>query len=158
MKMRRKCLFVLTGVLSVVSFAVSAQTLEGFRQRLERPVTHEASGIAARVAVEEYGDAALLVAAAAEGERSMAVKGYRVCIFADNGEEARAGAVAAKNLFAETFPGIRVYMSYENPYFRVTVGDCLTVEEAIILKGRVSGTFPKAFPKSEQLSLADFAR
>ena len=41
-------------------------------------------------------------------------------------------------------------------YFRVTVGNCLTLEEAIILKGRVSGTFPKAFPKSEPLSLRDF--
>ncbi len=142
----------------MVSAAASGQSLDAFKQRLEHPVSGGSSGLAARVEVVEYGDAAQAVAAAADGERSMAVKGYRVCIFADNGEDARAGAVAAKNLFAETFPGIRVYMSYENPYFRVTVGDCLTVEEAIILKGRVSGVFPKAFPKSEQLSLADFSR
>lgn len=156
--MRNRLFLILSGVFAIVPFAASAQSLDAFKQRLERPATGGASGVAARVEVVEYGDAAQAVAAAADCERSMVVRGYRVCIFADNGEDARAGAVAAKNLFAETFPGIRVYMSYENPYFRVTVGDCLTVEEAIILKGRVSGVFPKAFPKSEQLSLADFSR
>ena len=45
-------------------------------------------------------------------------------------------------------------MFYENPYFRVTVGNCLTLEEAIILKGRVSGTFPKAFPKASRFRCA----
>ena len=46
-------------------------------------------------------------------------------------------------------------MVYENPYFKVAVGDCLTTEEAIILKGRVSSAFPKAFVKNETLSSAD---
>ena len=81
--------------------------------------------------------------------------GYRVCIFFDNGQDARAGAIAAKQLFEENYPGIKVYMVYENPYFKVAVGDCLTTEEAIILKGRVSSAFPKAFVKNETLSIAD---
>ena len=81
--------------------------------------------------------------------------GYRVCIFFDNGQDARAGAIAAKKLFEENYPGIKVYMVYENPYFKVAVGDCLTTEEAIILKGRVSSAFPKAFVKNETLSIAD---
>lgn len=67
----------------------------------------------------------------------------------------RAGAIAAKQLFEENYPGIKVYMVYENPYFKVAVGDCLTTEEAIILKGRVSSAFPKAFVKNETLSIAD---
>ncbi len=77
----------------------------------------------------------------------LSYKGHRVCIFFDNGPDARNGAIEAKKLFEETFPGIKVYMVYESPWFSVSVGNCLTTEEAIILKGRVSATFPKAFLK-----------
>jgi hypothetical protein len=83
------------------------------------------------------------------------VRGYRVCIFFDNGQDARAGAMAAKELFQQNFPDIKLYMVYENPYFRVTVGNCLTIEEAVILKGKLASLFPKAFPKSEELALSD---
>ena len=37
----------------------------------------------------------------------------------------------------------------------VVVGNCLTAEEAIILKGKIASTFPKAFVKSEEFSMAD---
>ena len=130
-----------------------AQSLDAFKYRLAQPTASES---AARVTVTEYDDAAQVVAQAVQNLRRPALNAYRVCIFSDNGADARTGAAAAKKLFEETFTGIPVYMFYENPYFRVTVGNCLTVEEAIILKGRVSGTFPKAFPKSERLTLSDF--
>ena len=131
----------------------AAQSLGAFKGRLARPAATPYAQTPATVTVTEYGDAAEAVAEASRSVRTPALKAYRVCIFSDN---ARAGAAAAKELFEETFPGTPVYMFYENPYFRVTVGNCLTLEEAIILKGRVSGTFPKAFPKSEPLSLRDF--
>mgnify|MGYP000790070351 FL=1 len=103
----------------------------------------------------EYGDAARTVAEASRAERRDRFPGYRVCIFSDNGPEAREGAFAARKLFEETFPGVKVCMGYDIPYFKVSVGNCLTTEEAIILKERVSATFPKAFVKSEELSAAD---
>jgi len=134
----------------------AAQSLEAFKQRLAQPAPAAVPGHAAIVTVAEYGDAARAAAEAARDVRRPALKAYRVCIFADNGPDARAEAAAAKSLFEENFPGTPVYMFYENPYFRVTVGNCLTLEEAIILKGRVAALFPKAFPKSEQLSLTDF--
>ena len=88
----------------------------------------------------------------------MRLRGYRVCIFFDNGQDARAGAEAARKLFEETYPSTQAYMVYDTPYFKVTVGDCLTAEEAIVLKGKVSATFPKAFVKNEEVSLADLLR
>lgn len=151
--MRR--LFLLTLFFSAAAGVSFAQSLEAFREHLSEP---RVSGMLlgeSKVVITEYGDAAQAVAAASrEGQRTR-LRGYRVCIFFDNGQSARAGAVAAKMLFEETYPGTRVYMVYENPYFKVAVGNCLTAEEAIILKGRVSATFPKAFLKSEDLSLSD---
>ena len=148
--------FVFVSLLLGGMASCRAQSLEAFKQRLQQPVSPAAAG-SAQVAVTEYGDAAQAVV---EASRSVphrrTIKGYRVCIFADNGQDARARADAALALFRESYPGIRGYKVYDAPYFRVTVGDCLTAEEAIILKGRVAAIFPKAFPTSEMLSLYDF--
>lgn len=155
--MINKYLIVLLSFAAAVCFCpAAAQSLDAFKGRLARPAATPYAQSPATVTVTEYGDAAEAVAEASRSVRTPALKAYRVCIYSDNGHNARAGAAAAKQLFEETFPGTPAYMFYENPYFRVTVGNCLTLEEAIILKGRVSGIFPKAFPKSEPLSLGDF--
>lgn len=105
--------------------------------------------------VTEHGDAARAVADAARAGQRLHIRGFRVCIFSDNGPEARNGAFAAQKLFEETYPGVKVYMDYKIPYFVVSVGDCLSNEEAIILKGRVTGTFPKAFLKNEEFPISN---
>lgn len=153
--MNVRYLAALTGalLLSFCCVGVSAQSLSEYKSRLATP----ASG--AKVTVAEHGTVASAVAKAAASERSQwRFKGYRVCIFFDNGQNARSEAEAARALFAETYPETSVYISYNAPYFTVTVGDCVTVEEAIILMGRIRGTFPKAFPRSEVLTLADLLK
>lgn len=146
---------ILALLLLAAATVVRAQSLDTFKQRLAQPTAGSALFDPARVLVSEHGDAARAVAEAARSAQKLSYKGYRVCIFFDNGPDARSGAIAAKERFEETFPGVRVYMVYESPWFSVSVGNCLTSEEAIILKGKVSGTFPKAFLKNEVLSVAD---
>ena len=147
--MRRSLTILLILFAAAAYTPLRAQSLDAFKERLAAPVASDAAFGTAKVTVTEYGDAARAVGA------RLRFPGYRVCIFFDNGQDARAGAIAAKQLFKENYPGIKVYMVYENPYFKVAVGDCLTTEEAIILKGRVSSAFPKAFVKNETLSIAD---
>ena len=101
-----------------------------------------------------YDDARAVADAVRAGQR-LQIRGFRVCIFSDNGPEARNGAFAAQKLFEETYPGVKVYMDYKIPYFVVSVGDCLSNEEAVILKGRVTGTFPKAFLKNEEFPISN---
>lgn len=150
--------FIMLTVALVAAFSLRAQSLEAFKQQLARPVVSEAAFGTARVSVREADDAARAVRELSRNETQLRFRGYRVCIFFDNGQDARAKAVEAKTLFEESFPGIRVYMVYENPYFKVTAGGCLTSEEAIILKGRVQGVFPKAYVKNEELSVADLVK
>ncbi len=148
--------WILAGLCIAASGVVSAQSLAAYKEQLATAVS--SNGHVARVRVTEYGDAARAVADAARNSQRQRVRGYRVCIYFDNGQsgqDARGGAVAAKALFEERFPDEKVYMVYENPYFKVSVGNCLTDEEAIILKGRVSGVFPKAFLKREEFALSD---
>ena len=147
---------ILTIAFAVGAFSVaSAQSLDAFKERLATPATSGLQWGQTRVTVTEHGDAARAVAQASHAGQRLRLRGYRVCIFFDNGSDARAGAMAARSLFEEHFPDISLYMVYENPYFRVTVGNCLTIEEAVILKGRLAEYFPKAFPKSEELRVAD---
>ena len=146
---------ILTWTLLAAASAGRAQALDAFKQRLAQPTAGSALFNSAKVVVTEHGDAARAIAQAAQAAQKLSYKGHRVCIFFDNGPAARNGAIEAKKLFEETFPGIKVYMVYESPWFSVSVGNCLTTEEAIILKGRVSATFPKAFLKNEVISVAD---
>lgn len=136
---------------------LQAQSLDAFKEHLAAPVPSTTSG-SAQVTITEYGDAARAVASASQNNPRLRLKGYRVCIFFDNGQDARAKANAAMAQFESAFPGVKAYLFYENPYFKVTAGNCVTAEEAIILMERLRGTFPKAFLKSEDLSVSDFVR
>lgn len=145
-------------VLLFVVAPLRAQSLDAFKEQLARPVSSVATLFGqARVTVAEHGDAERIVDLTSRQGDKVHVEGHRVCIFSDNGPNARSDAFAAKELFETTYPGIRVYAVYSPPpYFRVTIGNCLTREEAIILMNRVLPTFPKAYLMTEQLSLFDF--
>ena len=130
----RRLLFLMP-ILLCAAVSAHAQSLDAFKQRLAEPTPGATLFNRAQVTVTEHDDAARAVADAARAGQRLYFEGFhRVCVFSDNGPAARDGAFAAKALFEET-------------YFIVSAGNCLTKEEAIMLKGRVSATFPKAFLK-----------
>ncbi len=71
-------------------------------------------------------------------------QGYRIRIFSSNSQTARTDAEAAIELFEQHY-AVPVYFAYENPYFLVTCGNCLSHDEAIMLLSKVRIHFPKAF-------------
>ncbi len=109
------------------------------------------------VQIVEHGDAAQTVAALRAASHQSVVHGWRVRIFFDNSQSARGGAGAVQAQFQREFPDVPSYMTYENPYFKVTVGNCATLDEAVILRGRIEGIFPKAFIAKEDFSIANLA-
>lgn len=70
--------------------------------------------------------------------------GYRIRLYSGNNQQARAEAEAVQQTFREHY-AVPIYFSYENPYFLVSCGNCLSHEEAIILLSKVRAHFPKAF-------------
>jgi hypothetical protein len=120
-------------------------------QRDSLTVVHET------VQITEHGDAAAIVTNNL-GSSTKAVSGYRIVIFMSNSQSARRDAIAAQESFAALFPEEHSYLSYENPYFKVAVGNCTSQEEAITLLGRLRGTFPKAFIMRETIAIGEFAR
>ena len=115
------------------------------------------STVSGKVVVREQGDAAAIV----EGnlhQETKAVNGYRIVIFMSNKHSARQDAIATQQQFVELYPAEGVYLSYENPYFKVTVGNCLTQEEAIIMLGRLQSNFPKAFISSARIATQELTK
>lgn len=154
---RKLCFSLLAAVIGGLCNS-QAQTIAAYKEHLERQIVSESAPEGANVVVNEHGNVAAVASAADAHKGSIRLNGYRVCIFFDNSPNARSEAVAARTLFQEHFADIPIYMEYENPYFRVTVGNCATIEEAIILKGLVAPYFPKAFPKSQEMTLNDLIK
>ncbi len=129
--------------------AATAQSLEAFKQQLTEP------GLSARVEIHEAPDAAAAFSAASQSAAEKRRDGWRITLFVSNGQNARAEAEEVQKTFGESFPGQSVDMVYDNPYFKVTAGRCVTAEEAIMLLARVRTKFPKAFLTRETMSATD---
>ncbi len=84
------------------------------------------------------------------------VMGYRIGIFFDNSQDARTKATEAKTKFEQSFPSQPVQMIYESPYYKVSAGNCLSEEEAIMLFERVRPIFPNAYVMRENMKISDF--
>lgn len=79
------------------------------------------------------------------------ISGYRVRIFFDNKQTARAASEAAMESFLKTYHGIPAYRSYQSPFFKVTVGDFRTKSEAMVLLRSLKARFPSAFIVKENI-------
>lgn len=72
------------------------------------------------------------------------INGYRVSIFSDNSQSARAAASTTLNRFKVVMPSVAATIEYDNPFFKVHVGYCITRSEAVRLLGSLKGMFPRA--------------
>ncbi len=83
---------------------------------------------------------------------SRKLRGYRVRIYFDNRQNARIKSEEIVSLFQESYPYIPVYRSYDNPYFKVSVGDLRNRSEAVGLLNRLKREFPSAFVVRENIN------
>lgn len=70
--------------------------------------------------------------------------GFRVRIFLSSAQDARDASARAFNLFTRLYPEIPAYRIYDNPNFRVTVGNFRTRLEADNFARTVKSHFPTA--------------
>jgi hypothetical protein len=81
------------------------------------------------------------------------ITGYRIRIYRDNNASARQQAYGAKDRFSSLYPNIRTYLTYDNPYFKVTAGDFRSRDDALLLFNKVKRHFPRAFIVTEHIRL-----
>jgi hypothetical protein len=87
----------------------------------------------------------LLYNSVEHNKKNGGMQGYRIRIFSNLGNSARAQSQAAKTRFYELFPEIPFYPVYRSPYFIVYVGDYRTKIDALKDFNRIKRYFPSAF-------------
>ena len=80
------------------------------------------------------------------------INGYRIRIYSGNSQDARRRSDEIAAGFAATHPDIPVYKSYSNPFFKVTVGDFRTRDEALRFAESIAGRYQSAFLVREPIN------
>ena len=83
---------------------------------------------------------------------SNTMNGFRIQIFMEIGNDAVAHAESMKYSFTRAFPEIPVYLSYEQPYYRLRVGDFRNRIEAEKYLRLIKPKFGLAFVTAEEIN------
>lgn len=86
-----------------------------------------------------------------ENNKERKLSGYRVRIFFDNSQDARARSEEIAREFAAEHPSIKVYRSHISPYFKVTVGDFRSKIEATAFAKSISDRYTSVFLVKENI-------
>jgi len=70
------------------------------------------------------------------------IPGYRIRIFSESGLGAKEQQQQMRARFLSEFPGIDAYHKYDEPFFKVYVGDCRTKSEVLKLYDEIKDKFP----------------
>ncbi|MDI3526281.1 MAG: hypothetical protein PWR03_464 [Tenuifilum sp.] len=87
-----------------------------------------------------------------QNAKSPGLDGYRIRIFFELGQFARQNSEEVMYKFMEKYPGVPVYQNYQNPYWKISVGDYRTKEEALKFYHEILVEFPKAFIIPERIN------
>ena len=70
------------------------------------------------------------------------IPGYRIRIFSESGLGAKEQQQQMRAKFLSYYTGIDAYYAYDEPFFKVYVGDCRTKSEALKLYDLIKKEFP----------------
>jgi hypothetical protein len=71
--------------------------------------------------------------------------GYRVQIYMDSGNQARLKTQRSRAAFEEEYPGVSAYIVYEEPNFKLRVGDFRTRLDARRFLEKIKNSYPGAY-------------
>ena len=80
------------------------------------------------------------------------LSGFRIRVYFDNGQSARARSESIARSISNAFPGIGVYRTFESPNFKVCVGDFRTKDEALKVYHALKATYPTAIILKETIN------
>jgi hypothetical protein len=77
-----------------------------------------------------------------QNKKVQGVPGYRIRIYSESGIGSKEEQQRVRARFLSLYPDIDAYYRYDEPFFKVYVGDCRTRSEALKLYDRVKKNFP----------------
>lgn len=78
----------------------------------------------------------------AKNMKSSGIPGYRIRIFSESGIGAKKDQQQVRARFLSLYLGLDAYNRYDEPFFKVYVGDCRTKSEALKLNDIIKRDFP----------------
>jgi len=94
----------------------------------------------------------LLIKHSNQSSAHHAIDGFRIQIFFDSGNKSRTYAYEVRDRFLEKHPGQPVYVSFNEPYYRVRVGDFRTRLEAEGFLRKIRPDYPNCFTITEEIN------
>ena len=101
---------------------------------------------------QEPGIAELLNKHKAFYEKLDGIYGYRVQIFFESGNNAKAKANSAKAQFNGRYSEEDSYLTFQTPYFKVRVGDFRSRLDAECFMKKIEGDFSQAFVVKDKIN------
>ncbi len=79
--------------------------------------------------------------------------GYRIHIFFDSGNNSKSKAYSIKSQFMAEYPDVEAYIVYQEPNYKVKVGDFRTRLDAQRFQDQISNQYKNAFIIKEMINL-----
>lgn len=89
--------------------------------------------------------ASLVAKHIAFNENRKGIKGFRIQIFFDSGNNSKSNAVSAMKEFTNKYPDIGAYLTFNEPNFKVRIGDFRSRLDAKRLLAKIIDEFPNSF-------------
>lgn len=86
-----------------------------------------------------------------QNEKFPGMDGYRIQIYKESGNTALDSALAVRERFMARYPGVPAYISFDEPYYRLRVGDFRTRLEAIRFLKRIKRRYPLAWEIKDEI-------
>ena len=86
------------------------------------------------------------------GNAAKKMSGYRIRVFFDNSQNARAKSESVARAISAAYPGIGVYRTFASPNFKVSVGDFRTKDEALKVYQSLKASYPTALILKETIN------
>lgn len=86
-------------------------------------------------------------------QKAKGMPGYRIQVFFASGKEAKNQALKIKNEIRNLYPQHEAYIIYEEPFFKLRIGDFRTKIEAYKLFKKIQESNPSAFIVEDLISL-----
>lgn len=81
--------------------------------------------------------------------------GYRIQIFFDSGNNSKRGAMSAKAVFITKYPDVEAYIIFQEPYYKVRVGDFRTRMEAEGFLEIIINEYPNAYRVNDNINFPE---
>ena len=78
--------------------------------------------------------------------------GWRIEIFFEAGNYSKKLAMEARSKFVEKYPDVPSYLIFQQPYYKVRVGDYRTKMEAERFLHAIEADYPQAFVVSDEIN------